>query len=165
LFQAKKATEEGVHELLVSINSASKSPSDRLERFFPKFWPDLKDRLDQIPAGSAAPLPKPSTEELLEKIHAIAQDIDRNVASLLTHQGPTLPDVFREVRREPVRRSPSTAVDRSMAEFLRKLSATQMSALESRLRAVEEEDLSKRLQNSALLAALTDPPEPSEDAS
>jgi hypothetical protein len=52
-----------------------------------------------------------------------------------------------------------------MAEFLRKLSATQMSALESRLRAVEEEDLSKRLQNSALLAALTDPPEPSEDAS
>lgn len=49
-FQGVDATESGTLKLLQSINSdlANPLPSDRLERMFKKFWPDLETQITKI---------------------------------------------------------------------------------------------------------------------
>lgn len=49
-FQSVEATESGTLKLFRAINAARDEPmtDERLERIFNRWWPDLKDKLDQI---------------------------------------------------------------------------------------------------------------------
>lgn len=79
-FQAKTATEDGLREVIQSMNRVLESPRppDQLERAFEKWWPDLREKLDEI---SAKEWPEPKSDprtdrELLEE----ALDTVRSIA-------------------------------------------------------------------------------------
>jgi hypothetical protein len=103
-FQAQPATEEGIHELLVSINGVCQSPlaADLLEKAVRTWWPELREKLDEIKKRSA---PKPgmvasrSDRELLEEM----LDTTRSLARLIQveHVPASLSrDAMRELSRE-----------------------------------------------------------------
>jgi hypothetical protein len=56
-FQAKGANENGTWELILAINKAMAGealPEDHLRKSFDKWWPDLKARLESLPAEETA---------------------------------------------------------------------------------------------------------------
>ncbi|HEY2536511.1 MAG TPA: toll/interleukin-1 receptor domain-containing protein [Solirubrobacteraceae bacterium] len=73
-FQAQPATEQGIREIVTSINSAcaSRLSDDLLERAFQKWWPDLSESLSEIEKnstpGPARNSPRRSDRELLEEM-------------------------------------------------------------------------------------------------
>ena len=68
-FQHVRADRDGTHRLVESINNIRESPkpTDRLERSFAKWWPDLEQTLNGLLASSRAQ-PVRSERELLETI-------------------------------------------------------------------------------------------------
>lgn len=84
MFNATKAEEEDTRKLVRSINTNLDPtvPESRVDRLFDKFWPDLKEDLDVIPAPSGAAPTKRSPDEiaaenleLLRSIAPLIQDI------------------------------------------------------------------------------------------
>ena len=74
-FQHVRADREGTYRLVESINSIRENPkpSDRLERSFAKWWPDLEQTLTAVQASHSAQPAGRSDRELLE---AILQRVD-----------------------------------------------------------------------------------------
>jgi hypothetical protein len=58
-FQMKLLTEEGIYDLLTSMNSwmeeQDRLDATNLERLFKSLWPDLKAQLDKVPTGPESP--------------------------------------------------------------------------------------------------------------
>lgn len=69
-FQHVRADREGTWRLVEAINSIrdNPKPSDRLERSFTKWWPDLEQTLKTVQASNPGQPPIRSDRELLETI-------------------------------------------------------------------------------------------------
>jgi DNA-binding CsgD family transcriptional regulator len=69
-FQAKPATEEGVREIVASLNAASPSPlaEARLDKALTKWWPDLASDLDQLGEPTSGQSSERTERELLEEV-------------------------------------------------------------------------------------------------
>jgi hypothetical protein len=81
-FQAQAATEDGISEVLTSINAACDSPLDAplLGKAVKKWWPDLEAGLDQIernaaasPEESVARTDRELIEETLNTVRSLAR--------------------------------------------------------------------------------------------
>ncbi len=81
-FQAKKADQDQTFELLQGINNAmpekeKKVPEINLERLFSKLWPDLKQKLDELPQDEGGEAPLRQTEDMVAEILEIVREINR----------------------------------------------------------------------------------------
>ncbi|MEU2774301.1 TIR domain-containing protein [Streptomyces sp. NPDC007162] len=95
-FQATSAeTEEDVLSLIKSINKLCDPPADerRLEDLFAKYWPELRDGLDEITRKAkeqqpATPPPRPSAEEVQNQmLSLLLNQVDRITALQRTVDG------------------------------------------------------------------------------
>ncbi len=81
-YQATIANEEDTKELVLTINrnidEELRSPSDRVEAAFGKFWPDLKDVLDAIPQPRVERHQPRSTQEIAEETLNLVRQIARD---------------------------------------------------------------------------------------
>lgn len=80
-FQSVNADKDGTFKLLESINSviSSKLDSDRLQRIFQKFWPDLEKKLSEISMQTQSVAVQRADRELLEELLQLMRGIDRDL--------------------------------------------------------------------------------------
>lgn len=92
-FQGVDADEVGTKRLVESLNGGLKQPmeQDRLARVFQRWWPDLRARIDQIPAElERAQVHRPD-RELLEEILKVVRDNARSAT-------PENPEAFSDTK-------------------------------------------------------------------
>jgi hypothetical protein len=83
-FQAKRATEKETWDLLLTINKALGSdalPEDQLKKTFEKWWPDLKDVIDNLSPEATNENPARSSESKLDEILETVRDLSRRTRS------------------------------------------------------------------------------------
>ena len=75
-FQGVEANENGTSRLVQSLNAGLKQPmeSERLERIFQRWWPDLEARIDSIPPPDIRHQTRRSERDLLEEILNLMRD-------------------------------------------------------------------------------------------
>ncbi|MFY9937411.1 MAG: TIR domain-containing protein [Silvibacterium sp.] len=78
-FQHVRADREGTYRLVESINTIRESPkpSDRLERSFTKWWPDLEQTLKALQASNATQPALRTDRDLLEAILQRVEGLSR----------------------------------------------------------------------------------------
>jgi len=81
-FQAKEANEEETYDLLKTINVAMGSAlsEEDLKRYFDRWWPELKEDLDNLPEAPPTSLPKRRTEDMMEEVLNLVRGISREVS-------------------------------------------------------------------------------------
>lgn len=69
-FQNAVATKEGTFKLLQALNQALPSPlsTERIQRIFERWWPELSARLNDVPSADAVVAVRRNERELLEEI-------------------------------------------------------------------------------------------------
>ena len=80
-FQAKVADREGTWQLVQTINSAIKDdpiPEKQLEKAFEKWWPELQEKLENLPDDPASLPVERNPNEMTEEILTIVRRLDRN---------------------------------------------------------------------------------------
>jgi hypothetical protein len=80
-FQGVNADEDGTFRLLISINDARGvvMPIDMLQRIFEKWWPELKDNLENIPSTSNIFSQQRSDRALLEETLQLVRRIQARI--------------------------------------------------------------------------------------
>jgi hypothetical protein len=79
-FQAKTWEKESTLELVQTVNRALKEDAiaaDRIEKAFSKWWPDLKKKLDELPAEDADAKEPPSLPEMVAETLAVVRVLER----------------------------------------------------------------------------------------
>jgi hypothetical protein len=79
-FQAKLANEQGTREMMLTVNKAMKGAGiseKQLEAQFKKWWPDLKERLEALPAAPTEEQPRRSPEEMIMEILEVVRGLER----------------------------------------------------------------------------------------
>ncbi len=84
LFQAAKSTKDDTKKLLHSINQAlaeNALSTEKLDKTFERWWPDLNAKLEEISKMKDMPIPKRSEVEMIVEILEIVRSLSRSVAS------------------------------------------------------------------------------------
>lgn len=92
-FQAKKVDQEGLHEVIQSINRAAAQPIQeaRAKQLFDALWPEFEKRLASIPAQSEPTKPIRTQHQILEELVASVRSLEsrlREVGDIVTGDGP-----------------------------------------------------------------------------
>ena len=76
-FQARKLNFEGVRDVITSINGSSEKPSaeDRILKLYGKFWPDIEEKIKNIPVKPTQ-AQKRTQHEVLEELVSSVRSID-----------------------------------------------------------------------------------------
>lgn len=80
-FQASEATKEDTLRLIESVNKAMKENAlepGKAKLAFDRWWPDLEDKLGEIPPAEEPPPPRPTMEEMLEEILSHVRSLTRS---------------------------------------------------------------------------------------
>lgn len=77
-FQAKKFSDEGVYDIVRSINKLHSDPiaDEQLSEQHQALWENLSNRVSDIPAKQSNPRKKRSTDEILEEIVKLNRSIE-----------------------------------------------------------------------------------------
>lgn len=77
-FQSKKADISGIKRLVSSLNNVASSPvpEDRLGRLFDATWPDLKAKIEAIPASDTSPKRSRPQADILEELVAGVRSVE-----------------------------------------------------------------------------------------
>ncbi|MFS0711666.1 toll/interleukin-1 receptor domain-containing protein [Brevundimonas phoenicis] len=96
-FQSEKADDEGVKRLISSLNkcAANAIADDRLNRLFEPMWPDLKAKIDAIPASGTAQKRARPQAEILEELVAGVRSVEMRVRDISDEE----PRIQRKYRR------------------------------------------------------------------
>jgi hypothetical protein len=115
-FQAKKAEKGSTLELVQSINkkSATAVEEPQLEKLFEVLWPQLEQKLADIPGGTAQPdRPARSQPEILEELVETIRTVDRRLDQLENTMGLMQraalaegPAMLRQMSRRKTSRKP-----------------------------------------------------------
>jgi hypothetical protein len=108
-FQGVNADEEGTRKLLQSLNSARESTftSEKLERTFKKWWPDLQSQLEKIPSINSGSEPQRSDRSLIEEILQFARmrvedsgmyRLDKELEHIHAHLDHSVSSIREELR-------------------------------------------------------------------
>lgn len=106
-FQAKKLDKQGIHQLIVAINAQLGDPitSTRLSRLFERSWPDLEEKLNNLPLeGRPEVKEHRPTREMLEELAISIQRIDGRLGAMEAElfKGEALWTVAADMPREAV---------------------------------------------------------------
>jgi hypothetical protein len=150
-FQAKAFDREGIIALLAAINQAlgpSAASERHLEVMLDRAWPELQQRLGQVPAvDTALPPPRPAEsilEEVLQHARAIRQRVERKTrGEVLDELGKTLDETearFRTGRMSEASRDSILANISDLFAHLKKGGAIRPALLEQfeRLKQLQE---------------------------
>ena len=91
-FQATKATKEDLHQLVKNLNKAlgEHSMDDSLvDKAFGKWWPELAEKLENLPPDETAPPPQRPERELLEELLDKVRDLSQSLRPAITYLSPT----------------------------------------------------------------------------
>jgi hypothetical protein len=83
MFQGTKADRDDTRELLHSINRAlggSPVPDEGLNKLFDRMWPELEERLGQVPAEASPPVPKRPIDDMVAEILEIVRSLSASGA-------------------------------------------------------------------------------------
>ncbi|MFC0633182.1 toll/interleukin-1 receptor domain-containing protein [Brevundimonas balnearis] len=77
-FQSEKADDDGIKRLIFSLNKCAPVPiaEERLVRLFEPMWPDLKGKVEKIPASGSAPKKTRTQGEILEELVASVRSVE-----------------------------------------------------------------------------------------
>ena len=78
-FQAKKANKEETLELVMAINNVLGEKAlddDRLKRTFERWWPELEEKLNNLPAEETV-VERRETQDMVEEILELVRDFSR----------------------------------------------------------------------------------------
>ncbi len=106
-FQAKKVDQEGLLEVIQSINRAATQPVQdaRAKQLFDALWPEFEKRLESIPAQAEPTRPIRTQHQILEELVAGIRSLEsrlREVAEMVTAQGARFGRVRRFGRMHPM---------------------------------------------------------------
>jgi len=83
-FQTTKAQKDDIRELMHTINKSLNPPALKdgaLDQVFEKWWPDLEQRLGDIPVSSAAAsIPKRTDRQILDEILELLRNAPRTIS-------------------------------------------------------------------------------------
>jgi hypothetical protein len=101
-FQGVKADDNGTRRLLSSINNAlgdNALSDDRFTKLFDRFWPDLKNVLDQVTTetSSSTPSTRPP-DDMLKELLELARDQSRMLRDLPSSLRTSSPEKVRWIR-------------------------------------------------------------------
>jgi hypothetical protein len=96
-FQAKKADEEGIRELVISLNKAAQSPDpdERLLKIFGPLYADLGEKISAIPSSGQPTKQTRSQGEILEELVSGVRSVEMRVREI----GDEEPSMRRRMRR------------------------------------------------------------------
>jgi hypothetical protein len=88
-FQAKKAEQQGILELVESVNNSATNPvpDARLKQLFGALWPELENKIEAIPASSMLVKVARPEGEILEELVASVRTVDSRVRDVLEEDG------------------------------------------------------------------------------
>ncbi len=80
-FQAKKAEQEGIKELVVSLNKAATTPipDQQLEKLFAALWTDLDNTITAIPKQKTAPRNSRPQGDILEELVSSVRSVEMRI--------------------------------------------------------------------------------------
>lgn len=80
-FQAKKAEQAGIKELVLSLNKAAATsiPDQRLEKLFSALWGDLETNISAIPKGKATSKSTRPQGEILEELVSSIRGVEMRI--------------------------------------------------------------------------------------
>lgn len=89
-FQSEKADDDGVKKLIISLNKCSATPiaDERLAKLFDPMWPDLKAKIEAIPASGSTPKKTRPQAEILEELVAGVRSVELRVRDITEDEGP-----------------------------------------------------------------------------
>lgn len=95
-FQSERADDEGVKRLISSLNkcAAGAIADDRLNRLFEPMWPDLKSKIQAIPASSTTQKRTRPQAEILEELVAGIRTVEMRVRDI-SDEDPRGPRKYR----------------------------------------------------------------------
>lgn len=130
-FQTVPADKDGPLKLLRTINSAL-SPEKQLEEkvigdVFEKFWPDLKEVLDNLPPVKGEKRPARSVEDMVKDILNIVSGLGFKMENIEKSLSPTLADLFALRGKPPAIRKPSEQAlrEKGILEFIEALAKSE----------------------------------------
>jgi hypothetical protein len=106
-FQAKKVDQEGLSEVIQSVNRAAAQPvpEARAKQLFEALWPEFEKRKDLIPAQVEQARPIRSQHQILEELVAGVRSLEtrlREVAEVVSTQGERFGRFRRFGRMHPM---------------------------------------------------------------
>jgi len=83
-FQAKKVAQSSIYEMVQSINEAGENPIEktRVSQLFEALWPQLEERLAEIPPQPEGARPVRSQQDVMEELVSTVRGIDQRLRSL-----------------------------------------------------------------------------------
>jgi hypothetical protein len=89
-FQSEKADEEGVRRLIESLNKASSNsiPDDRLNKLFEPMWPQIKQKIEAIPASSSSQKKSRPQAEILEELVSGVRSVELRIRDISEDEAP-----------------------------------------------------------------------------
>lgn len=97
-FQAKKADQNGIRELIMSLNRSSQAPDpdDRLAKIFDPMYAQFGEKISAIPASGQAITKARAQEDILEELVSGVRSVEMRVRDLGDHDEPMM---RRKMRR------------------------------------------------------------------
>jgi hypothetical protein len=88
-FQAKKAEQQGILELVESINNSAASPvpEARLKQLFGALWPDLESKIAAIPVSNTSVKVTRPEGEILEELVASVRAVESRFRDVIDDEG------------------------------------------------------------------------------
>lgn len=95
-FQAKKADNTGIKELVVSLNKAASAPvpDAQLDKLFPALWSDLEKQITSIPKSGTPTKHNRPQGEILEELVSSVRSVEMRVRDVMDDDS-----IFRKRRR------------------------------------------------------------------
>jgi hypothetical protein len=97
-FQAKKADQNNIRELVLSLNRAAQTPvpDDRLAKLFDTMYAQLGEKIAAIPASGQPTTKARAQEDILEELVSGVRSVEMRVRDLSDHDEPM---IRRKLRR------------------------------------------------------------------